>query len=201
MALALAALLWMVVVGEQKVEIVVEVPLILPVPPRLMVVNTPPDTLQVRLRGPKGLINSLPTREIRAAEPAAALAEGENTVPVTEDMVQVPRGIQVVDVSPRRIRVVLEPVVDREVEVQPRVEGSLPDGLAVRRVTAIPDRVRIVGPASEVRRIMRVQTYPVSLNERRASFTASAQLEPIGTRTHAEGGATVSVEVEVGKRS
>ena len=200
-ALGLAALLWMVVVGEQKVELVVEVPMTLPIPPRFMVVNNPPDMLQVRLRGPKGLISSLRTREIHPAEPASVLTEGENTIPLGEDLIRVPRGIQVIDVAPRRIRIVLEPIVEREIEVTSRLDGTLPDGLSVRRVTAVPDRVRIVGPASEVRRATRLQTYPVSLNGRRASFAAPAQLEPIGTRTHVEGSETVTVEVEVGKRS
>jgi YbbR domain-containing protein len=201
-ALVLAVLLWMVVVGEQKVEVLMDVPITFSVPPNLFLVNTPPDTLQVRLRGPKGLVSSLRSREIRPASLPGPLVEGENLVAVREDLIEVPRGIQVVDVAPRRIRVVLEPSMEREVEVAPRIEGAVPDGVSLRRLTATPARVRIVGPASELRRIMRVQTLPVSVSGQRASFVAHTQLEPIGHGIRVEGGEAVTVEVEIGaKRS
>ncbi len=197
LAVVLAILLWMVVVGEQKVEMVVDVPLSFTIPPNLFLANNPPDTLQVRLRGPKGLVSSLRAREIRPVTLPGPLAEGENTIALREEFVQVPRGIQVVDVTPRRVRVVLEPALTRDIEVTPRLEGALPDGFVVRHVSATPARVRLVGPASELRRVTRVETLPISLSGQRATFVAQTRLEPIGQRVHPEGIEAVTVEVEI----
>ncbi len=197
LSLCLAALLWAVVLGEQKIEVTVNVPLHLAVPQKLYLVNDPVDTLEVRLRGPKTLVTSVTAREISLGDLPAKLVEGDNTIPIREEWIRVPRGIQVVDVSPRRVRVVLERAVEREVEVSPRVEGRLPDGYAVRQVTANPPRVRMVGPASELARITRVRTLPVSVTGHTASFSARALLEPAGRLVHVEDNTAIMVQVDI----
>jgi YbbR domain-containing protein len=196
-SLFLATFLWVVVLGEQKVDVTVSVPLALNIPAALMLVNDPPESLEVHLRGPKTLVTSVTPREVILSELPGSLVEGENTIAIREDLIQVPRGIQVVDVMPRRIRVVLEGSVEREVEVSPRVEGVPPDGYVVRRVTSLPARVRIVGPPSEVRRLTHVRTLPISLNGRTTSFSTQVLLEPVGRLVRIQDGTPVSVEVEI----
>lgn len=200
LSLCLAVLLWAVVLGEQKVETMVNVPLNLDAPPNLFMVNFPTDALEVRLRGPKTLVTSLTSREVTLGELPVKLAEGENIIPIREDMVRVPRGIQVVEVSPRRVRVVLEAAAEREVEVSPYVEGNPPNGFMVRRVTSIPSHVRMVGPTSEVRRLTRVRTLPVSLAGRTASFSTRVLLEPVGRQVRLESNVPITVEVEIGEQ-
>lgn len=197
LSLLLAALLWAVVLGEQKVEVTVNVPLRLDVPSTLLLVNDPADTLEVRLRGPKTLVTSVTPREISVGEWPVTLTEGENTIPIREDLIRVPRGIQVVDVSPRRVRVVLERAVEREVEIAPRVEGSPPDGYAVRQVAASPPRVRLTGPASELARITRVRTLPISVLGHKASFATRTLLEPVGRLVRVEDNVTIVVQVDI----
>lgn len=201
LSLFLAIFLWAVVLGEQKVDVTVSVPLALNLPPKLMVVNDPPEALEVHLRGPRTLVTSSAPRDIMLSEPPGALAEGENIIPIREDQIRVPRGIQVVDVVPRRIRLVLEAAVEREVEVSPRVEGAPPAGFLLRRVTSVPARVRIVGPPSELRRLTAVRTVPISLTGRTASFNAQVLLEPLGrlVRIQDRGAVNVEVEIEVKK--
>ncbi len=200
LSLFLAVALWAVVLGEQKVDITVNVPLNLDPPSNLFLVNFPTDALEVRLRGPKTLVTSLTPREVTLGELPVKLAEGENTIPIREDMIRVPRGIQVVEVSPRRVRMVLEAAIEREVEVSPYVEGSPPDGFMVRRVASIPPRVRMVGPTSELRRITRVRTLPVNLAGRTESFSTRVLLEPVGRQVRVEDDVSIIVEVEIGQK-
>ena len=197
LSLVLAALLWAVVLGEQKVEVTVNVPVRLDVPQRLLLVNDPADTLEVRLRGPKTLVTSVTAREISVGEWPVTLTEGENTIPIREGLIRVPRGIQVVDVSPRRVRIVLERAVERDVEISPRIEGSPPDGYAVRQVTANPSRVRMVGPAGELARITRVRTLPISVTGHRAPFSTRALLEPPGRLVRVEDDVTIVIQVDI----
>lgn len=197
LSLCLAALLWAVVLGEQKIEVTVSVPLQLDVPPKMFLVNDPAETLEVRLRGPKTLVTSVTPREIMLGEWPVKLVEGENTVPIREEWIRVPRGIQVVDVNPRRVRVVLERAVEREVEVNPRVEGRPPDGYAVRQVTANPPRVRMVGPATEMARVTRVRTLPINVTGQTASFSARTLLEPVGRQVRVEDNVTIMVQVDI----
>jgi len=197
LSLVLAAVLWAVVLGEQKVEVTVNVPVRLDVPQRLLLVNDPADTLEVRLRGPKTLVTSVTAREISVGEWPVKLNEGENTIPIREALIRVPRSIQVVDVSPRRVRIVLERAVERDVEISPRVEGSPPDGYVVRQVTANPSRVRMVGPAGELARITRVRTLPISVMGHKAPFSTRALLEPPGRLVRVEDDVTIVIQVDI----
>lgn len=198
----LATFLWVVVLGEQKVDVTVNVPLTLNFPPALMLVNDVPETLEVHLRGPKTLVTSLAPREVTVSEPPGQLAEGENFIPIREEMVRAPRGIQVMDVAPHRIRVVLEALSERDIEVSPRVEGVPAAGFVVRRVISVPARVRMSGPTSEIRRLTQVRTLPVNLSGQMASFSAQVLLEPVGRLIRIQDGAPIIVEVEIGaKRS
>jgi YbbR domain-containing protein len=197
LSLFLAALLWAVVLGEQKVEVTVSVPLNLDLPQNLFLVNDPTDTLEVRVRGPKTLVTSVTPREIAVGELPVKRVEGENMIPSREELVRVPRGTQVVEVTPRRVRVVLERATEREVEISPRVEGSPPDGYVVRRVTSNPPRVRMVGPTSELTRITRVRTLPISVTGQTASFSTRVLLEPVGRLVRVEENVSIIVQVDI----
>lgn len=197
LSLFLAALLWAVVLGEQKVEVTVNVPLHIEVPHNLFLVNDPADTLEVRLRGPKTLVTSVTPREITVGELPVKLVEGENTIPIREELVGVPRGTEVVEVSPRRVRVVLERAVEREVEISPRVEGSPPEGYIVRRVTSTPPRVRMIGPTSELMRVTRVRTLPISVTGQTVSFETRVLLEPVGRLVRVENSGAIVVQIDI----
>jgi hypothetical protein len=200
LSLCLAAFLWIVVLGEQKIEVTVHVPLPLDLPPDLFLVNDPPDALDVHLRGPKTLVTSLAPREVVLGELPGKLTEGENIIPIRSDLVRVPRGVQVVGVNPQRVRVVLEASGEREVEITPRVEGTPPEGYVVRRVVSVPARIRIVGPTGELRRITRVHTLPISLTGQTVSFSARVLLEPVGRQVQVQDSGSVTVEVEIGRK-
>jgi hypothetical protein len=200
LSVGLAVFLWAVVLGEQKVDVTVSEPLELDIPSNMYLVNNPVDAVEVRLRGPKTLVTSLSAREVSIVQLPATFVEGENVVPIREDMIRVPRGVEVVGVNPQRVRVVLEAAGEREIEVSPLVEGNLPDGLVVRRVTSVPPRVRMVGPTSELRRITRVRTLPISLTGQTASFSIRVLLEPVGRRVRVEDHVPVIVEVEIGQK-
>jgi hypothetical protein len=199
LSVVLAVFLWAVVVGEQKVEVVMNVPLEIAGFPRdLIPVNEPTDTLQVRVRGPKTLISTLSSSEISLEGLSKSFVEGENLIPILPEMVRVPRGIEVVDVAPHRVRLVLDALVEREVEVAPRVEGTPPKGFVVKRVTTSPRRIRMTGPRSDLRRLTRVYTVPINLEGHDTSFSARAILEPVGRQVRALDDTPVIVAVEIG---
>jgi hypothetical protein len=199
LSIVLAVFLWAVVLGEQKIEVVMTIPLEMKDLPRhLALVNEPPDTLEVRLRGPKTLITNLASREVVLQGLPKKFVEGENLVQFRPEAVRVPRGIEVVDVTPRRIRVVLDAMVEREVEVSPRVEGTPAKGFVLKRVTSDPPRIRLVGPKSELRRLTRVYTLPINLNGQTASFTTRTMLEPAGRQIRTLEETPIIVGVEIG---
>jgi len=199
LSVVLAVFLWAVVVGEQKVEVTINIPLeIKGVPRDLVMVNEPTDTLEVRARGPKTLVSTLSPSEIVLERPPMNFVEGENFIPIRPEMIRVPRGIEVVEVTPHRVRMILDTMVEREVEVSPRVEGTPAGGYVVKRVTSIPPRIRMAGPRSDLRRLRRIYTVPINLDGHRASFTTRAMLEPVGRQVRPLDDTPIIVAVEIG---
>jgi YbbR domain-containing protein len=199
LSIILAIFLWAVVVGEQKVEVAMNIPLeIGGLPRNLAMVNEPTDTLEVHVRGPRTLVSTLSPGEVVLEGLPRKFVEGENLIPIRPDMVRVPRGIEVVEVAPQRVRVILDAIVEREVEVTPRLEGTPAKGYAVKRVTSSPPRIRMAGPRSDLRRLTRIFTVPISLDGHSASFSTRAMLEPAGRQVRALDDTPIIVAVEMG---
>ena len=201
LSVGLAFFLWAVVVGEQKVEVSLTIPLeIKGLPRTLALVNDPPESLEVRLRGPRTLVATLAPREVVLEGMPRTFKEGDLMIPIRPEMVRVPRGIEVVEAVPHRVRVVLDAVVEREVEVTPRIEGTPAKGYVVERVTSTPQRIRLAGPKGDLRRVTRVYTVPINLDGHSASFSARAILEPAGRQVHAVDRVPIIVAVEIGRK-
>jgi hypothetical protein len=55
----------------------------------------------------------------------------------------------------------------------------------------------MVGPASELARVTRVRTLPISVLGHKTSFSTRALLEPVGRLVRVEDGVTIVVQVEI----
>ena len=197
-SVGLAFALWVVVAGEQRDERTLNAPLSLAqLPKHLTLLNIPGDFVTVEVRGPKSLISGLSPSEVDVHLDLSTLKEGENLVAVKADRVDVPRGVEVVQVSPKWVRLVLESVAERVVRVAARVEGNPAAGYVFKRASAHPDRVRLVGPRSEVNRLDKVYTSAISIEGRSHDFSALTSLEPAGKFIKVEGPALVQVSVEI----
>ncbi len=201
-SLGLAFALWLVVAGEQKDERTLNVPLKLArLPKNMALVNDPGAFVTVKLRGPKSLVKGLPRDEVDLNLDLSQLKEGENLVPVRVEEIEVPRGVEVLQASPRWVRLALESVAEREVRVAARVEGTPAAGHYFKRAYARPDRVRVVGPRSEVSRVAKVYTSTISIEGRSSDFAVKTSLEPVGKSVKVEGTDSVQVSVEIGGSS
>ena len=117
-----------------------------------------------------------------------------------EDILGAPRGVEVVEVSPRSLRLQVEAIVRREVQVLPRIEGTPGPGFAVRQVRPEPRSVQIAGPRSEVTRVHQVYTMPVSVEGRTATFATRAGLEPIGQQVQFVNEGSIQMSIDIGPR-
>jgi YbbR domain-containing protein len=202
LALLLAVLLWAIVRGEQWAEKVVSARLELrDAPEGLGIVQRPDTNVLLRIQGPKRVLDALVLDEVAVSLAGRQLREGKAMVVLSPaEVVGVPRGLEVVEVTPRSLRLQVEAVVEREVPVQARLEGSPGPGLVVQDVRCEPRVVRIVGPRSEVRGIPLVFTAPVSVQGRTQGFAARADLEPPGRQVRLVKPAPVQVIVDIARR-
>jgi hypothetical protein len=80
-------------------------------------------------------------------------------------------------------------VAEREVAVEPRLEGKPAANFEVKEAIATPAKIKVEGPIDRVSAIEKVQTQPISIEGRRESFDvpravlslSDSKIEPVGT--------------------
>ena len=84
---------------------------------------------------------------------------------------------------------------EREVTVEPRIEGKPAASFEVKEITVTPNKVKIQGPADRLNTIERV-TLPVSVEGRRESFDTRGTALPM-PNPYVEPLTTVNVHVTI----
>jgi hypothetical protein len=201
-ALAAALLLWLLVKGGQPADRLVSARIEFRDLPRgLVLVSRSDGAVLLKLQGPKRVLGALGLDEVAVSLAAREIREGINVVPLGPgDILGTPRGVEVVEVSPRSLRLQVEALVQREVQIQPRIEGDPRPGFVVRRIQLEPRAVRIAGPRSEIRGVAEAYTLPVSVEGRAGGFLARTTLEPIGQQVKFVNEAPVRVSIDIAPR-
>ena len=198
LSVAIALLLWLSVSGEQIVERSLRVPLELQnIPENLELVDIPPPAVDVRVRGPSGLLSHLAPGDIVAVLDLSLARPGRRLFPLTPDRVHGPSGVQVGQVSPSTIGLEFERSGTRAVHVVPTIEGQPAPGYEVQGFTCKPESVDVVGPDTLLGRLNRVMTEPISVAGATAPVreTVTMGIAAPGLRLKTPGRAVVVVNI------
>ncbi len=166
--LAFAFGLWFWVAIQQTGQSQFEVPVeFRNKPENLFLTDQSTRNVIVTLQGPKTTLYRTNTSDITASIDLRGQSEGTRTFWSSELTIQQPQGLQVYDVSPQNIRVNLVNRSEKTVSVEPRIEGSLPEGLRYQS-RLVPDTATILGSNESLRDIETLELSSVSLNNRDA---------------------------------
>lgn len=122
LSLGFAILLWVFVVSEEKMETVMSVPVqFVRIPPGLEIVGGDADSVDVRIQALRTMLARLGGRELRVTVDLGEARPGETMVRLTPADVRVPKGVQVLRVTPSRLRLYLQPS-----SAAPEVPGPTP---------------------------------------------------------------------------
>lgn len=166
LSIVLAALIWLVVAGEQIVERALRIPLeFTNLPPELEFVGDAPDVVEVRVRGSSGALGRVAAGELVAVLDLRSARPGQRLFHLTGEDVRAPFGIEVVQITPSNVAITLETSATKIVPVVPEVDGQPRDGYVVGTIAADPATVEVIGPSTAVARQTRAITEPVSVEE------------------------------------
>src|SRR5215216_516765 len=202
LSLAIAIVLWLLVTGQnQPVTAHVNVQLNFIRPQALEISNDPPRTVDVMLTGSRNKLDDLTSLDLVATVDLADQRSGEKLLRLADKaQIPLPQGIKVDGFQPSAIPIRLEEVVDRQVKVEPKLEGKPAEGFEVYSVYPNKGSVAVRGPESRVNGLQKVLTESIWLDGHKESFTATNiaidvpdpkidLLEPV-----------VNVNVEIGER-
>ena len=176
-SIALAALLWVAVSGEQTVERALRIPLeFTNLPAQLEVVGDAPTLVDVRVRGSSGALNRVAAGEFVAVLDLRSARSGRRLFHLGGTDVRTPFGVDVVQVNPSTVSMTFESSGSKVVPIVPTVDGDPADGFVVGTVTAEPSTVEVLGPVSVLAKLTQAITEPVTVTGASAPMTETVNI-------------------------
>ena len=180
LALLITAVLWLSVASRLSEITFPSVPIEIGNPtPGLTISKIDQATVKVFLRGPKDVIDTLRTSDLSVVADLQNVEPGVRLIPLKIDVNRLPPSIdeESIDIEPRNIRVTVEPLVERELPILPRLAGDLPPGFETYNWslsrTSIPD----VAAASYLEEIKHVSTETVNITGRTEPFSQQVAID------------------------
>ena len=175
LSLAIALVLWLVVTGQNEpVTAHVNVQLNFIRPQLLEISNDPPRTVDVMLTGSRNKLDDLTALDLVATVDLSDQRAGERVLRLADKaQISLPQGVKVDGFQPSAIPIRLESVIERQVAIEPKLEGKPPDGYEVYGVRPSKGSVTVRGPESRVNALQKVMTESIWLSGHKENFTAS----------------------------
>ncbi|HWR16126.1 MAG TPA: CdaR family protein [Terriglobales bacterium] len=161
-SLVIAFALWMAIAREPMAEVAINVPIEFHNAPDNLELNSETiPQIQVRARGPVGVIRSLSTGDVHAVIDLNGSNPHEKTFDMEPKRIRVPRNVEIIQVIPSQVRISFDLRATKRVEVRPRVVGASAPGFRMQNVKVEPSTVVIAGPQKRVDVVDSVITDPV----------------------------------------
>jgi len=197
LALLLAIALWFFVGSVQHTEIALAVPIeYVGLEGPLALAGPQPEMVDVQLQTSRWAAGRVSPATVRVRVDVGALREGDNTVRLLPESVQVPPGVRVTRLTPAWATIHTTRAATRTVQVVARLQGRPAADHVVGPVAVDPATVEIKGPRTTIEGRTAIETLPVDVSGRRAPMTQTVGLAlpdsvyPVDRRT-------VSVTVEI----
>lgn len=195
-SLAFAVVLWFFVMSERRLEVAHIVPLEYKgLPQGLMIANEVPNSVAVRISGPRALLMNLSPGDISISVDLKNLSAGVTSFKRLEESLNIPSGLKVTRVSPSYVDVKLERIRDKRVPVRAVLAGDPAPGYLVFETRVSPERVVVSGAESELKSISEVNTENVDLTGVKESFSQTVAISYVGNYTDLKEPKTVEIQV------
>ena len=201
LSLAIAIVLWLLVTGQNEpVTAHVNVQLNFIRPASLEISNDPPRTVDVMLTGSRNKLDDLTSLDLVATVDITDQRAGERVLRLADKaLISLPQGIKVDGYQPSAIPIRLEDVVERQINVEVKIEGKPADGFEVYGVYPNKGSVAVRGPASRVNALQKVTTESIWLAGHKESFTPSVGINVPDPKVNLVD-PVVNVNVEIGEQ-
>jgi YbbR domain-containing protein len=178
LALALAVTLWFVVVGEERVEIGLTIPLeLINIPRDLIVVNNVTQGIDIRINGPRSLVRSISPENLSKRLDLSQTREGTVTFSISSEGISLPRGVKITRIHPTTVVVVLQKLSTKLIPIRPRLVGRPAPERELESVRIYPEKIEIAGPAEVLEKLDTLWTKPLDLAGVKESFKKKAPLD------------------------
>jgi YbbR domain-containing protein len=164
LSILLAIALWFAVSGEERTETTLNMALeMINLQPNLMVTSEVPPAIQVRVVGPRSIVNSLSQTRLTETLDLATYKGGRHTFYLGPNSFALPRGVQVIRIQPNPINLTLAATMNQTLPIKPILENNPPEGYEVISAKTRPAQVTVKGPYPELAELNFIPTVPIDL--------------------------------------
>jgi YbbR domain-containing protein len=143
-------------------------------PQSLEISNDPPKSVDVTLTGSRSKLDSLSALDLVATIDITDQRAGERMVRLADKVeISLPQGVKVEGFLPSAIPIRLEPIIEKELTTEPKVEGQPANGQEVYSVIPSQASVTVRGPASRINALDKAPTETIFVTGQTESFLAS----------------------------
>jgi YbbR domain-containing protein len=180
-SILLAGVVWTMVQGEVTVQKAFEgVKYQLNLAPSMVITKAEVKTFRVVVSGPQDVIRDLKKNSIKISHGLKGVqTPGVVLFSIAKEDIIVPSRVQILSVSPRKLSVTLDKVVEKEVRVNVEFEGRPEEGLQMKDHVVNPTVVRIKGPEHILNGLKEIATDAIWLSGRTRSFVQTVSLKRI----------------------
>jgi YbbR domain-containing protein len=198
LSLLFAILMWYFVVGEDKVDMTVYVPIeITNLPQNLIIANQYKKQLEVAVSGPRGLVRTITNQRITRSIDLSDAKPGTQIVQNKSDNIKFPRGITIQRIQPANITLTIDRLLERELPINPVVTGEPAVGFRVVAITAKPQSISLKAPAEALKVTDFLSTKPIDLTGSTTNISKQVDLDVIPEMEELVGESVVTVNVTI----
>jgi YbbR domain-containing protein len=164
LALAMALFCWYLVTGREKVDTWMTMRVEMAgLPEGLYIKSGMVGSVDVLVRGPRGVGRKIEENQLVYTLNLGKIVPGKNFIIFDTKNIPLPKVYEVVEMRPTRLELEVEQRATKMVPVKVALRSGLPEGYALSGARAVPEAVRVSGPADQLDKISEVRTQPITL--------------------------------------
>lgn len=178
LSLIIGASLWYFVVGEDRVDLIVTMPLELRnLPTDLVIANQYKKDIEVALSGPRRLIQDMRQQNISLPIDLSTAQPGAMVIQNEADAIPLPQGIVVQRVQPATLTLLVDRLVQKDFPITAVTKGKPAAGYSLESLSLKPTHITVTGPQTVLEKEQGLNTSPIELEGLNASTTVQVHLD------------------------
>ncbi|MBI5417846.1 hypothetical protein HZA55_07870 [Candidatus Poribacteria bacterium] len=195
----LAIFLWFYAIGQQKAEIIFNIPLELEHKENMIIYDQNTEFVTLTLRSQQNIIRGLSKSQFRAILHIKEDQPGAIRYELANENISGPSEIEIIDISPKKFTSKIGYMHYKTIPIKAITEGSLPDNFFIQSIITEPSTIKIESVKSKIEKINYIETAPINLNGVKVSFSNILRLNRLDDGIIIKGPQEIKVTVKIAK--
>lgn|GEM_PF-260699 len=198
LSLIIGASLWYFVVGEDQIDITINVPIeVHNLPSNLVIANQYKKEIEVSIRGSRRIIQEIRQQNISRPVDLSDVEAGAIVIANERNSIPFPQGITVQRLQPTTFTLLIDQLEQKEFTINPVLDGEPEVGYILKSITIDPDKLTVTGPKTLLEKQSALKTVLIGLDGLMASTKLQVQLDLSSQMQQLIGETVVTATLEI----